>query len=194
MRLSTRLGYDDGFVRAAERTVKLEEIGVDMVWVAGRTGSTRLRLGYLAARARHCVRLSSGNPIYSRTPALLAHRGGLDEIWTSDPGVGRRGPQVIEGWHGVPYDHPVPRTREIIEIVAWRGARGCATRTLLHAAAERSERVAKPIKMLTHPRSRPFRLPGVARRSRWELTAESRVGCRFLRTQQTAPRSGAPPG
>ena len=31
-------------------------------------------------------------------------------------GLGASGPQVIEGWHGVPYDRPLGRTREIIEI------------------------------------------------------------------------------
>ena len=31
-------------------------------------------------------------------------------------GLGASGPQVIEGWHGVPYDKPLGRTREIIEI------------------------------------------------------------------------------
>ena len=37
-------------------------------------------------------------------------------------GLGASGPQVIEGFHGVPYDHPVQRTREIIEICrkVWR--------------------------------------------------------------------------
>jgi F420-dependent oxidoreductase-like protein len=40
-------------------------------------------------------------------------------------GIGASGPQVVEGWHGVPYDRPVQRTREIIEIArtVWSGAR-----------------------------------------------------------------------
>ena len=40
-------------------------------------------------------------------------------------GIGASGPQVIEGWHGVPYDAPVGRTREIIEIcrMVWRRER-----------------------------------------------------------------------
>ena len=40
-------------------------------------------------------------------------------------GLGASGPQVIEGWHGVPYDAPIGRTRELIEIcrAVWRRER-----------------------------------------------------------------------
>ena len=34
MRLSGRLGYGDGFVKSVERVVQLEEVGLDVVWVA----------------------------------------------------------------------------------------------------------------------------------------------------------------
>ena len=51
-------------------------------------------------------------------------RAGLDYV--SDGrfmlGLGASGPQVIEGFHGVPYDAPISRTREVIEICrqVWR--------------------------------------------------------------------------
>src|SRR3712207_9033165 len=32
-------------------------------------------------------------------------------------GLGASGPQVIEGWHGLPYDKPLGRTREVVDIV-----------------------------------------------------------------------------
>ena len=32
-------------------------------------------------------------------------------------GIGPSGPQVVEGWHGVPYGKPLLRTREYIEII-----------------------------------------------------------------------------
>src|SRR5437588_11492564 len=126
MRLSSRLGYGDGFVKSVERVVKLEEAGLDMVWVAEAYGNDAVtRLGYLAAKTSR-VQLASGIlPIYSRTPALLAQTAaGLDEISNGRAvlGLGASGPQVIEGWHGVPYDRPVQRTREIMEIcrAIWR--------------------------------------------------------------------------
>jgi F420-dependent oxidoreductase-like protein len=181
MRLSTRLGYDDGFVRAAERVVKLEEAGVDMVWVAeAYSFDAATRLGYLAART-HRIQLGSGiYPIYSRTPALLAQTAaGLDELSNGRAilGLGASGPQVIEGWHGVAYDHPVSRTREIIEIcrMAWRRQelRYAGRYYTLPLPAEQGTGLAKPIKMLSHPpRERiPIYLASLGERS-VELTAE----------------------
>jgi F420-dependent oxidoreductase-like protein len=66
--------------------------------------------------------------IFARTPALLASTAAsLDQLSGGRfvLGVGASGPQVIEGWHGVPYDRPVQRTREIIEICRkiWSGGR-----------------------------------------------------------------------
>jgi F420-dependent oxidoreductase-like protein len=64
-------------------------------------------------------------PIYTRTPTLTAMTAaGLDYV--SDGrftlGLGSSGPQVIEGFHGVQYDYPLARTREVIEICrqVWR--------------------------------------------------------------------------
>src|SRR5229473_4770610 len=126
MRLSSRLGYGDGFVKSVERVVELEERGLDVVWVAEAYGfDAATRLGYLAARTKR-VELASGIlPIYSRTPALLAQTAaGLDHISGGRAilGLGASGPQVIEGWHAVPYDKPLARTREIIDICrrVWR--------------------------------------------------------------------------
>jgi F420-dependent oxidoreductase-like protein len=66
--------------------------------------------------------------LYSRTPTLTAMTAaGIDFV--SDGrfslGIGASGPQVIEGWHGVPYDAPLGRTRETIEIcrAVWRRER-----------------------------------------------------------------------
>jgi alkanesulfonate monooxygenase SsuD/methylene tetrahydromethanopterin reductase-like flavin-dependent oxidoreductase (luciferase family) len=64
-------------------------------------------------------------PIYSRTPALIAMTAaGLDAVSSGRfvLGLGTSGPQVIEGWHGVPFDKPLRRTREVIDIcrLVWR--------------------------------------------------------------------------
>ena len=82
MRISSRLGYGDGFLETVERVVRLEEVGLDVLWVPEVYGDdAATRLGYLAARTRR-VQLASGIfPIYSRTPALLAMTAaGLDDI------------------------------------------------------------------------------------------------------------------
>jgi F420-dependent oxidoreductase-like protein len=64
--------------------------------------------------------MSSIFPIYSRTPALTAMTAaGLDFVSGGrfTLGLGASGPQVVEGWHGVPWGKPLGRTREYVEIV-----------------------------------------------------------------------------
>jgi F420-dependent oxidoreductase-like protein len=96
-------------------------------------------------------------------------------------GLGASGPQVIEGWHGVPYDHPVPRTREIIEIcrMAWRREvlQYQGRYYTLPLPPEQGTGLGKPLKMLTHPvRERiPIYLASLGERS-VELTAELAEG------------------
>ena len=63
--------------------------------------------------------------VYSRTPALTGddrRRSRLRLRRPVHPGLGASGPQVVEGFHGVPYDAPLGRTREVIEICrkVWR--------------------------------------------------------------------------
>ena len=185
MKLSSRMGYGDGFLKSVERVVKLEEAGLDMVWVAEAYGNDAVtRLGYLAAKTSR-VQLASGIlPIYSRTPALLAQTAaGLDEVSNGRAvlGLGASGPQVVEGWHGVPYDRPVQRTREIMEIcrAIWRREEihynGRAI--TLPLPPEQGTGLGKPLKLLTHPqRSRiPIYLASMGDRS-VELTAELAEG------------------
>jgi F420-dependent oxidoreductase-like protein len=76
-------------------------------------------MGYLAAVTERLEIGAAILPIYTRTPTLIAMTAaGVDAL--SDGrcvlGLGASGPQVIEGWHGIPYTEPVGRTREIIEI------------------------------------------------------------------------------
>jgi F420-dependent oxidoreductase-like protein len=130
MRLSTLLplAMADPAV-AASHVAELERAGLDLVWVAEPYGfDAPTMLGYLAALTS-TVQLGAGIlPIYSRTPALTAMTAaGLDRLSGGRAvlGLGASGPQVIEGWHGVPYDHPVGRTREVIDICrqVWRRER-----------------------------------------------------------------------
>jgi F420-dependent oxidoreductase-like protein len=130
MRLSTLLPYGTADPAAAAAYVAgLERAGLDMVWVAEPYGfDAPTMLGYLAA-STDAVQLAAGIlPIYSRTPTLTAMTAaGLDRLSGGRAilGLGASGPQVIEGWHGVAYDHPVGRTREVIDICrrVWRRER-----------------------------------------------------------------------
>jgi alkanesulfonate monooxygenase SsuD/methylene tetrahydromethanopterin reductase-like flavin-dependent oxidoreductase (luciferase family) len=76
-------------------------------------------MGYLAAVTDRIEIAAGILPIYTRTPTLLAMTAaGVDALSDGRAvlGLGASGPQVIEGFHGVPYDRPLTRTREIIEI------------------------------------------------------------------------------
>jgi F420-dependent oxidoreductase-like protein len=131
-----------------------------MVWVAEAYGNDAPTLmGYLAAKTER-VEIASGIlPIYTRTPTLLAMTAaGLDELSDGRAvlGLGASGPQVIEGFHGVPYDRPLQRTREIIEIcrMVWRRERvvhdGRAYQLPLPEG--QGTGLGKPLKIITHPR------------------------------------------
>jgi F420-dependent oxidoreductase-like protein len=178
MRLSSSLGYADNFREASERAVRLEEAGVDAVWVAEAYGYDAVsRLGYLAACTKRVQLGSSILNIYSRTPALLAQTAaGLDELSDGRAilGVGASGPQVIEGFHGVAYDRPVQRTREIIEICRRRDVVQYRGKVFsLPLPAELGTGLGKPLKILTHPpRAQiPIYVASIGERS-VELTAE----------------------
>ena len=120
MKISTFITYSANFKSAAQEVVELEKAGLDLVWVAEAYSFDSVsQLGYLAAVTETVEIGSAILPIYSRTPTLLGMTAaGLDYI--SDGrfhlGLGASGPQVIEGFHGVPYTNPIGRTREIIEI------------------------------------------------------------------------------
>src|SRR5918997_1076455 len=121
MRLGMSVGYAGGIREAVDQVVELEKAGMDVVWVAEAYGVDAVSvMGYIAARTERIEIASGILPIYSRTPALIAMpAAGLDMLSQGRfiLGLGASGPQVIEGFHGVPYDKPLGRTREIIEII-----------------------------------------------------------------------------
>jgi F420-dependent oxidoreductase-like protein len=125
-KIGSTIGAPDSPNALAQQAKRLEEVGVDSIWVGEAYGADSVStLGFLAAVTTRATLGSSILPIYSRTPAILAMTAvGLDRL--SDGrfilGLGSSGPQVIEGFHGVPYDHPLARTREVIEICrsVWR--------------------------------------------------------------------------
>ncbi|MFC4943992.1 LLM class F420-dependent oxidoreductase [Pseudonocardia sp. GCM10023141] len=159
MQLSTALQYGDDPIRNAEAVVALEQAGLDVVWVAEAYSYDAVSLmGYLAARTER-VQIGSGIlPIYSRTPTLTAMTAaGVDALSGGRAilGLGASGPQVIEGFHGVAYDKPIARTREIIEICrkVWRREKlqheGLYTIPLPEG---QGTGLGKPLKLINHPR------------------------------------------
>jgi F420-dependent oxidoreductase-like protein len=160
VQISMQLSYAGGFKEAADTVAELEKAGLDLVWVAEAYGFDAPSLmGYVAAKTE-TVQIASGIlPIYTRTPTLLAMTAaGIDAL--SDGrcqlGLGASGPQVIEGWHGVRYDAPLGRTREIIDICRKVWAR---EDRLTHEGryyklplpAGEGTGLGKPLKIIAHP-------------------------------------------
>jgi F420-dependent oxidoreductase-like protein len=158
MRLSMPLTYSGDPKETVEQVVALEKAGLDVVWVAEAYGfDSPTLMGYLAART-HTITIGAAIlNIYSRTPALLAQTAaGLDYVSDGRAilGIGASGPQVIEGWHGVPYSKPLGRTREIVGIVRRALRREVLTNDgliELPLPEEKGTGLGKPLKMLTHP-------------------------------------------
>ncbi|MGN6131535.1 MAG: LLM class F420-dependent oxidoreductase [Nocardioidaceae bacterium] len=159
MKLSTMLMYAGNPREAADQVVALERAGLDTVWVAEVYGfDSPTLMGYLAARTETVEIGAAILNIYSRTPTLLAQTAaGLDNVSGGRAilGLGASGPQVIEGWHGMPYEKPLGRTREVVEIV--RAA--LRRETINHQGKifaiplppEEGLGLGKPLKMLTRP-------------------------------------------
>jgi F420-dependent oxidoreductase-like protein len=160
MKISTLLGYAGGFKESVARVEEMERAGLDLVWVPEAYGfDSPSMMGYLAARTER-VEIGSGIlPIYTRTPTLLAMTAaGLDAL--SDGrfhlGLGASGPQVIEGWHGVRYDAPLARTREIAGICRAVWAREApleyeGRHYRLPLPEGEGSGLGKPLKIINHP-------------------------------------------
>ena len=158
MELSTTLPYATEPRRAADLVASWEKAGLDAIWVAEAYGFDAVSvLGFLAARTERVKLGSAILNVYSRTPALMGQTAaGLDAISGGRfrLGLGASGPQVIEGWHGLPYDKPLARTRETVELV-----RRILRREVIEhhglvdipLPPEKGGKLGKPLKILTHP-------------------------------------------
>ena len=118
MRIGMALNYAGGFAETVTELADYEKAGLDIVFVPEAYSFDAVsQLGYIAAKTERMQIASGILQLYSRTPTLTAMTAaGLDYVSGGRfvLGIGASGPQVIEGWHGVPYDAPVGRTREII--------------------------------------------------------------------------------
>jgi F420-dependent oxidoreductase-like protein len=158
VKLSTQLMYAGNPREAADQVAALEQAGLDRVWVPEAYGfDSPTLMGYLAAKTETVEIGSAILNIYSRTPsAILQTAAGLDNVSQGRAilGLGASGPQVIEGFHGVRYDKPLGRTREIVDLVR----RGLRRETLTHDGIftlplpeGEGTGLGKPLKLLTKP-------------------------------------------
>ncbi|MFI6731822.1 LLM class F420-dependent oxidoreductase [Nonomuraea sp. NPDC050451] len=159
MRIGMALNYSGGFKETVAELADYEKAGLDIVFVAEAYSFDAVsQMGYIAARTERLEIASGILPIYSRTPTLLAMTAaGLDYV--SDGrftlGLGASGPQVIEGFHGVPYTAPLGRTREVVEICrqVWRRERLVheGKHYTLPLPPDQGTGLGKPLKLINHP-------------------------------------------
>ncbi|HYO86919.1 MAG TPA: LLM class F420-dependent oxidoreductase [Dermatophilaceae bacterium] len=126
MQIGMPINYAGGFAETVEELRDFEAAGLDLVSMPEvYTYDAVSQLGYIAAKTS-TVKIASGIlNIYTRTPTLLGMTAaGLDYVSGGRfmLGIGASGPQVIEGFHGVAYDAPVGRMREVVQVCrkVWR--------------------------------------------------------------------------
>jgi len=159
MRIGMSLNYAGGFAETVEELADYEKAGLDIVFVPEAYSFDAVsQLGFIAARTQRLQIASGILQLYSRTPALTAMTAaGLDYVSGGRfvLGIGASGPQVIEGWHGVRYDSPVGRTREVIEICrkVWRRERleYAGQHYTIPLPPDQGTGLGKPLKLINHP-------------------------------------------
>ncbi|MBA2319195.1 MAG: LLM class F420-dependent oxidoreductase [Euzebyales bacterium] len=161
MRLGLNIGYSGAAIRSVLPLVEhADRIGIDSVWVAEAYGSDAVTvLSYLAARTERIKLGSAILQMPARTPANTAMTAMTLDALSGGRlllGLGLSGPQVVEGWHGVPYGKPLGRTREYVEIVRAAIARQAP---LEHDGAhyqipyrgDDATGLGKPLRSILHP-------------------------------------------
>jgi F420-dependent oxidoreductase-like protein len=159
MRVGMSLNYAGGFAETVTELADYEKAGLGIVFVPEAYSYDAVsQLGYIAAKTERLQIASGILQIYSRTPALTAMTAaGLDYVSGGrfTLGIGASGPQVIEGWHGVPYDAPVGRSRELIEIcrMVWRRERlsYAGKHYTIPLPADQGTGLGKALKLINHP-------------------------------------------
>jgi F420-dependent oxidoreductase-like protein len=127
MAKNLKLGLNTGYWAggpppgAAEAIAEAEKLGVDSIWTAEAYGSDCLTpLAWWGAATKRIklgtaiVQMSARQPAATAMAAMtMDHLSGGRFVL----GLGVSGPQVVEGWYGMPFAKPLARTREYITIL-----------------------------------------------------------------------------
>jgi F420-dependent oxidoreductase-like protein len=159
MRLGLNFGYwASGPADNVALAQEAEALGYHSIWTAEAYGSDCITpLTWLAAKTE---RIQVGTAIMqmtARAPAMTAMTAATLDLLTGGRvllGIGASGPQVVEGWHGVPYGKPLTRAREYVEIIRAILQR---EKPLEHHGehydipARGGSGLGKPLKLIIHP-------------------------------------------
>ena len=175
VRLGIVVDYSEDFRAAVPAVLAAERVGVDLVSVAEAYSFDAVsRLGYLAAVTERVVLQSAILGVFSRSPAALAMTAaGLDDVSGGrfELGLGASGPQVVEGFHGVPYTAPLTRLRETVEVcrMVWRREPLAfdGRRVRVPVPPDQGTGLGKPLKLVNRPRREriPIAIAALTRKS-----------------------------
>ncbi|MGE0101979.1 MAG: LLM class F420-dependent oxidoreductase [Blastocatellales bacterium] len=159
MRLGLNVGYwGSSPVDNVALAQEADRLGFHSLWTAEAYGSDAVSpLVWLAAKTE---KINVGTAIMqmtARVPAMTAMTAATIDLLTGGRmllGIGASGPQVVEGWHGLPYGKPVTRAREYVDILrkVWR-----RDEPLEHHGehydipTKDGSGLGKPLKLIIHP-------------------------------------------
>lgn len=155
MRAGAFLAYWPWFTPAeqVELAVLADRLGLDSVWVAEAWGQDAVSvLGMLAGKTDRIALGSGLMQIPARKPTATAMAAASLDVLSEGRfrlGLGLSGPQVSEGWYGVPFVRNLTRTREYVDIVR----RALDRERVLMPMEDGSNGIGlgKPLKLLTRP-------------------------------------------
>jgi F420-dependent oxidoreductase-like protein len=157
MKLGVNLGYwgagndSDNLALAREA----DRLGYAVCWAAEAYGSDAATV--LAWVAAQTERIDIGSAVFqipARTPAMTAMTAATLDSLSGGRfrlGVGVSGPQVSEGWHGVPFKAPLGRTSEYVDIVRLALSRQRVSYEGRHFQLPLPGGLGKKLKLTVHP-------------------------------------------
>jgi F420-dependent oxidoreductase-like protein len=158
MKLGLFAGYWGMGLSGAEQLEMAKEadkLGYDSVWAAEAYGSDAATvLAWMAAHVENAKLASGIFQMPARTPAMTAMTAATLDNMTNGRfilGLGISGPQVVEGWHGQPFEKPLARAREYVEIVRKALARETLTYDGEFYKLPRPGGPGKPLKLIIRP-------------------------------------------
>jgi F420-dependent oxidoreductase-like protein len=159
MRLGLNLGYwGSSPVDNVALAKEADRLGYHSVWTAEAYGSDAISpLVWLAAKTEKIKVGTAIMQMTARAPVVAAMTAATIDLLTGGrmlAGIGASGPQVVEGWHGLPYGKPVTRAREYVEIMrkVWK-----REQPLEHHGehydipCKDGSGLGKPLKLIIHP-------------------------------------------
>jgi F420-dependent oxidoreductase-like protein len=122
MKLGLITGYSGRKIAIPMEAIRqVETLGYDSVWTSEAYGSDAITPAAWILASTSKIKVGTAiMQMPARTPAMaamtamtLAQLSGNRFI----VGIGASGPQVVEGWHGVPYGRPVTRLKEYVQVM-----------------------------------------------------------------------------